>query len=245
MFSFCPPTYAVPLASPLSYAPPPSKYTGSNPVLCQFVGVGGWVVWNRRLSKLGFHVLFLWYVTEGWGVVPSRLTNMQRLSSHGWNNLYWGMFGSQGRIIFQSIPFVSCTAKWKWAPPKNTKGKGFLDDRWQNWHENSLSAVWARWFSACSSTKLLLHPLLNSKTPPQVHLGSYWIIDWFHHVSWFCRRRLGLLPKEHCRINALVHQQPTTTEMFLAREESRNCCTLMLLWPVDVLKVTCYKVKGH
>lgn len=229
MFSFCPPTpiptHAIPLASQLSYAPPPSKYTGPNPIPCLFLGGGGWVVWNRRLSKRSFHVLFLWYVTEGWGVVPSRLTNMQRLGSHGWNNLYWGMFGSQGRIIFQSIPFVSCTAKWKWATLKNTKGKGLLDDWWQNWHESSPSPVWARWFSAGSSTELLLHPLLNSKAPPQVHWVSYWITHWFRYVSWFCRGRLRLLPKQHWRINALVCQQPTTTATFLALEESKNWCT--------------------
>lgn len=124
---------------------------------------GGWVVWNRRLSKLSFHVLFLWYVTEGWGVVPSRLTNMQRLSSHGWNNLYWGMFGSQGRIIFQSIPFVSCTAKWKWALLKNTRERGSHDDQRQNGHESSPSPVWERWLGVGSSTELLPQPILKSK----------------------------------------------------------------------------------
>lgn len=235
MFSFCPPTHAIPLASLLSYfSLPPSKYTGSNPVLFQFGGVRaageGWVVWNRRLSKLSFHVLFLWYVTEGWGVVPSRLTNMQGLSSHGWNNLYWGMFGSQGRIIFQSIPFVSCTAKWKWAPPKNTKGKSLLDDRRQNWHESSPPPVLARWFSAGSSTELLLHPPLNSKAPPQVHWVSYWLMHWFHCVSWLCRRRLRLLPGQHRWINALVRQQPTPTETSLALKECECYCGPLMCW---------------
>lgn len=211
-------------------------------LFCVSLRRGGWVVWNRRLSKLSFHVLFLWYVTEGWGVVPSRLTNMQRLSSHGWNNLYWGMFGSQGRIIFQSIPLVSCTTKWKWALPKNTKGKSSLVDRRQKWYESSTWPVWARW-SALAGAQNSSHILFL--TQRLHHRCIWWNAHWFHYVSWVCRRRLRLLPKQRWRINALVRQQPTTTEAFSVLEECRNCCTLMLLWPVDLLKVTCSKVKGR
>lgn len=169
----------VPLASSLSYASPSFKIYRTKS--CSVFGGGGSSL-KPEVVKTELPCSVFLVCNGAMGSSPFQTTNMQRLSSHGWNNLYWGMFGSQGRIIFQSIPFVSCTAKWKRAPPKNTKGKGLLHDRRQNWHESSPSLVCARSFGTGSSTELLLHLLLNSKSPLQVHLVSYWIMYWFHCV---------------------------------------------------------------
>lgn len=170
----------VPLASSLSYASPSFKIYRTKS--CSVSVWRGGSSLKPEVVKTELPCSVFLVCNGAMGSSPFQTTNMQRLSSHGWNNLYWGMFGSQGRIIFQSIPFVSCTAKWKRAPPKNTKGKGLLHDRRQNWHESSPSLVWARWFGTGSSTELLLHLLLNSKSPLQVHLVSYWIMYWFHCV---------------------------------------------------------------